>query len=136
MFLHGPIRIYLEDTDAGGIVYHAAYLRMMERARTELLRRAGFQQSKTFEQDLSFVLHSMNLRFHAPAKLDDEVLVSCALTEAHAASFTFAQEVVDAATQQRRCSAEAVVACISLNQKRPRRIPSNLLEFLQRESAR
>ncbi len=136
MFLHGPVRIYLEDTDAGGIVYHASYLRLMERARTELLRRAGFQQSQTFERDLSFVLHTMTLRFHAPAKLDDEVLVSCALTGANAASFTFAQEVVDARTRERRCSAEAVVACISLSQKRPRRLPRELLEFLQRESAR
>ncbi len=136
MFLHGPVRIYLEDTDAGGIVYHASYLRLMERARTELLRRAGFQQSRTFSDDLSFVLHSMHLRFHAPAKLDDEVLVSCALETTNAASLTFAQEVVDAETQARRCSAEAVVACINLSQKRPRRVPRELLEFLQREAVR
>ena len=125
------IRIYLEDTDAGGIVYHTSYLRFMERARTEMLRVGGFEQSRTFEDDLSFVLHSMQLRFHAPAKLDDEVEVSCDLIEHRGASLSFKQRVISALTQQVHCEADVVVACIQLESKRPRRIPKELVARLQ-----
>jgi 4-hydroxybenzoyl-CoA thioesterase len=128
------IRIYLEDTDAGGIVYHTSYLRFMERARTELLRSGGFEQSRTFEDDLSFVLHSMQLRFHTPAQLDDEVEVSCELLDQRGASMTFRQQVISAATQQVHCEAEVVVACIRLESKRPRRIPKELVARLQQQS--
>ncbi len=124
-------RIYLEDTDAGGIVYHTSYLRFMERARTEALRSAGFSQSETFENDLSFVLHSMNIRFATPALLDDEVQISCRLVNSKGASITFEQHVRSATTRQMHCSAEVVVACISLQNKRPRRIPRELLEKLE-----
>jgi 4-hydroxybenzoyl-CoA thioesterase len=124
-------RIYLEDTDAGGIVYHTSYLRFMERARTEALRSAGFCQSDTFKDDLSFVLHSMNIRFATPALLDDEVEVSCALRESKGASLSFVQEVRSTSDTQLHCSAEVVVACISLSSKRPRRIPRELLDRLE-----
>lgn len=121
-------RIYLEDTDAGGIVYHTSYLRFMERARTETLRSAGFQQSVTFSDDLSFVLHSMTLRFHTPARLDDEVEITCALTESKGASLTFAQEVRNSKSGALHCSAQSVVACISLSLQRPRRVPPEILQ--------
>jgi 4-hydroxybenzoyl-CoA thioesterase len=125
---HSPLRfrIYLEDTDAGGIVYHTSYLRFMERARTEALRRAGVQQSEGFKSDLSFVLHSMNLRFHSAAVLDSEVTVSCELKAHRGASLEFLQVVRDVATSEAHCSAEVVVACISIQSKRPRRIPPDV----------
>jgi 4-hydroxybenzoyl-CoA thioesterase len=126
------VRIYLEDTDAGGIAYHTTYLRLMERARTEILRAAGIQQSESFKQDLSFVLHSMTLRFHTPALLDDEVAVSCALTGHRGASLTFKQTVHNARTSVLHCSAEVIVACISLLNKRPRRIPAEITQKLVR----
>lgn len=124
-------RIYLEDTDAGGIVYHTSYLRFMERARTEALRSAGFRQSDTFKNDLSFVLHSMNIRFETPAVLDDEVEISCTLQQIKGASVSFEQQVRSATDARLHCSAEVVVACISLASKRPRRIPPELMERLQ-----
>jgi 4-hydroxybenzoyl-CoA thioesterase len=120
-------RVYLEDTDAGGIVYHTSYLRYMERARTEALRQAGFEQSHTFQHDLSFVLHSLSIRFHAAARLDDEIEASCDLTEAKAASLCFRQEVKNRASGQLYCSAEVIVACIRLSNQRPRRVPPELL---------
>ncbi|HEU5073729.1 MAG TPA: tol-pal system-associated acyl-CoA thioesterase [Polyangiaceae bacterium] len=124
-------RVYLEDTDAGGIVYHASYLRYMERARTEALRQAGIQQSQTFQQDLSFVLHSMTIRFHAAARLDDEIEASCLLTEARAASLCFRQEVKNSVTGQLYSSADVVVACIRLSDQRPRRVPPELIAELR-----
>jgi 4-hydroxybenzoyl-CoA thioesterase len=126
MSIRVSARIYLEDTDAGGIVYHASYLRFMERARTEALRAAGMEQSNTFQSDLSFVLHSMNVRFHTPAHLDDEVVTSCVLSGVKGASLTFEQKVTNAVTQTDHCSAEVVVACIKLSSKRPCRVPPAL----------
>ena len=69
-------RVYFEDTDAGGIVYYVNYLKFMERARTERLRTLGFAQSQLAEEGLLFVVHSVNARYLAPAKLDDWLLVS------------------------------------------------------------
>lgn len=68
-------RVYYEDTDAGGIVYYVNYLKFMERARTERLRELGFAQSALAGEDLLFVVHSSEARYHAPARLDDELLV-------------------------------------------------------------
>ena len=64
-------RVYYEDTDAGGIVYYVNYLKFMERARTERLRSLGFAQSQLVGEDLLFVVHSSEARYHAPARLDD-----------------------------------------------------------------
>jgi 4-hydroxybenzoyl-CoA thioesterase len=72
-------RVYYEDTDAGGIVYYVNYLKFMERARTERLRELGFAQSQLAGEDLLFVVHSSEARYHAPARLDDELLVSAGM---------------------------------------------------------
>lgn len=124
------IRVYLEDTDAGGIVYHAAYLRFMERARTETLRRARVEQSQTFKSDLSFVVHRMELEFPRPAHLDDEIEVSCALQYSKGARVVFTQEVRSVVAQTLHCTALVTVACIALGSKRPRRVPSDILAAL------
>ena len=127
-------RVYLEDTDAGGIVYHTSYLRYMERARTEALRQAGIEQSQTFQHDLSFVLHSLAIRFHAAARLDDQIEASCTLTQAKAASLCFRQEVKNSVSGQLYCSADVVVACIRLSNQRPCRVPPELLARLVPQS--
>ena len=121
------VRVYLEDTDAGGIVYHASYLRFLERARTEFLRAAGLEQSRTFALDVSFVVHSMTLDFHRPASLDAELLVNCEPTEAKGARLVFHQSVRDASSDVEYVSAKVAVACIALSTKRPRRIPPEIL---------
>lgn len=121
------VRVYLEDTDAGGIVYHASYLRFLERGRTEYLRNAGLEQSRTFALDVSFVVHSMTLDFHKPALLDTELEVTCELLEAKGARLLFHQVVRDGGGEQNYVSARVTVACIALSTKRPRRIPAEVL---------
>jgi acyl-CoA thioester hydrolase len=123
-------RIYLEDTDAGGVVYHASYLRLMERARTEFLRDLGMQQSDTFSDDVSFVVAEMSVKFVRPARLDDLVRVSCVLEQMRAASFTLAQEVTSEDKKTVHCRAEVQVVCIRLTDSRPRRLPEALVATL------
>jgi tol-pal system-associated acyl-CoA thioesterase len=124
---HLRIRVYLEDTDAGGVVFYANYLRFMERVRTELLRAAGLQQSDTFQRDVSFVVHSLEATYLSPAVLDDELEVSCRVAEARPASIAFEQEVTRLSDGEVCCRGRVRVACISLATKRPRRIPPELL---------
>lgn len=124
-------RVYLEDTDAGGIVYHTTYLRYMERARTELLRAAGIEQSRSFGTDLSFVVHSIEVRFHRPARLDDELEAHAALVQTKAASLIFSQEVRRTPNDTLLASASVTVACIRLSTGRAGRVPSELVERLK-----
>jgi acyl-CoA thioester hydrolase len=119
-------RIYLEDTDAGGVVYHASYLRLMERARTEFLRQSGLEQSSTFAEDVSFVVHDMTLRFSSPAKLDDLVRVTCSVKEMRGASFVLQQQVDGNDGRTLHCQATVGVACIRLSNLKPRRLPERL----------
>ena len=89
-----PIRVYWEDTDAGGVVYHASYVRFLERARTEWLRAMGIgQQGLRESEDLVLVVRAMQLDFHQPARLDDELLASVVVTERrHASLFELAAD--------------------------------------------
>ncbi|GAA0911168.1 tol-pal system-associated acyl-CoA thioesterase [Luteibacter anthropi] len=120
-----PIRIYWEDTDAGGLVYHANYVRYFERARTEWLRSHGIDQSAIRESTgLAFVLKHMHLDFHAPARLDDELLVSVAVKEARSASILFSQSVARGETLL--VQAEVRVAMVNLDTMRPAKIPAEL----------
>jgi len=124
-------RIYLEDTDAGGVVYHASYLRLMERARTEFLRAAGMEQSATFAQDVSFVVHEMNIRFSTPARLDDTVRVTCRVTQTRGASFSLEQDIDSDRGRTLHCRATVSVACIRLSDHKPRRLPRELLQHVR-----
>jgi acyl-CoA thioester hydrolase len=93
MFSH-PVRIYWEDTDAGGVVYHAQYLAFLERARSEWMRTQGYGQ-ELLRQDhgLLFAVRAMQLDFLKPARLDDALAVSAALQECRRASVIFRQEI-------------------------------------------
>lgn len=120
-------RVYFEDTDAGGIVYYVNYLKFMERARTELVRFLGFDQSVLQRENIIFVVHSVSARYHAPARLDDELVVSAAVSELKRASIRFVQQI-------RRgdgtllCEGEVLVACVSGDRYKPRTIPAALAE--------
>lgn len=124
------VRIYLEDTDAGQIVYHANYLKFMERARTEFLRKVGVEQSSTLQEELSFVVHSMEIQFRSPAKLDDLLTVSCLLAKTNGASVVFEQIITNTQTGAEHCRATVTVACIGLPNLRPRRIPRDTIRRL------
>ena len=119
-------RVYYEDTDAGGIVYYVNYLKFMERARTERLRELGFAQSSLAGENLLFVVHSSEARYHAPARLDDELLVSAEVIELNRASLRFKQQVRRADDETLLCEGRFLVACVRADSLKPRAIPEAL----------
>ncbi|EPJ88902.1 4-hydroxybenzoyl-CoA thioesterase [Pseudomonas syringae] len=119
-------RVYYEDTDAGGIVYYVNYLKFMERARTERLRELGFAQSALAGENLLFVVHSSEARYHKPARLDDELLVSAEVIELNRASLRFKQQVRRAADATLLCEGQFLVACVRADSLKPRAIPEAL----------
>lgn len=119
-------RVYYEDTDAGGIVYYVNYLKFMERARTERLRDLGFAQSELAGEGLLFVVHSAEARYHAPARLDDELLVSAEVMELNRASLRFRQQVRRVADDVLLCEGQFLVACVGADNLKPRAIPQTL----------
>ena len=117
-----PIRVYWEDTDAGGVVYHGSYVRFLERARTEWLRAGGVgQQDLRAAEDVVLAIRVMTLDFRSPARLDDELQVSVVMTERRAASLVVAQEI----SRGDRVLVAAVVrvACLTASTFRPRPLP-------------
>ena len=129
MFSH-PVRVYWEDTDAGGVVYHAQYLAFLERARSEWLRARGHDQERLRrEHDLVFAVRSMQVEFRAPARLDDELQVVVALRECRNASMVFAQEV--RRDGQLLLSAGVRIAVLAASTFRPRPLPDVLYDELK-----
>lgn len=117
-----PIRVYYEDTDSGGVVYHSNYLNFMERARTEWLRSLGFEQDELITNyQCIFAVHSMQLKFRQPAKFNDLLLVQSRITDLSGASFEFEQKIF----RDDELLSEAVVkiACLNSNRFRPMAIP-------------
>ena len=120
-----PIRVYWEDTDAGGVVYHASYLRFLERARSEWLRALGHGQDALRERDgVMFVVRAMRLDFLQPARLDDELIVTVALAGRKRASFVMHQTILHG--DQLLLDAEVKVACVAAANFRPRALPETL----------
>ncbi|MDR1075338.1 MAG: tol-pal system-associated acyl-CoA thioesterase [Xanthomonadaceae bacterium] len=137
-----PIRIYWEDTDAGGVVYHARYVGFLERARTEWMRSLGYgQNALRAEQDLVFAVTSMQIDFRRPARLDDALDVTVALSQCGRASMVFMQTIRRG--DELLLTAEVRIAALSAATFRPRGIGGTLhsqlkaLEFpLQSETSR
>ncbi|SDU14281.1 4-hydroxybenzoyl-CoA thioesterase [Pseudomonas pohangensis] len=119
-------RVYFEDTDAGGIVYYVNYLKFMERARTERLRSLGYAQSQLAEEGLLFVVHSIEARYLAPARLDDALQVTAEVVELKRASLRFRQQVRRVADGQLLCEGQFLVACVRADNLKPRAIPEAL----------
>lgn len=90
---HLPVRIYYEDTDSGGVVYYANYLRFLERARTECLRSLGFSQSLLLQENVAFAVRSASVEFLKPARLDDELTVVSSIESLGRAQVVFAQRI-------------------------------------------
>ena len=88
-----PVRVYYEDTDAGGVVYYANYLRFLERARTEWLRSLGFSQSVLMAQNIAFAARSVSAEYLKPARLDDELTVVSTIESLGRAQVVFAQRI-------------------------------------------
>ncbi|MHA6494743.1 tol-pal system-associated acyl-CoA thioesterase [Pseudomonas borbori] len=129
-------RVYYEDTDAGGIVYYVNYLKFMERARTERLRDLGFSQSLLAGEGLLFVVHSAEARYHAPARLDDELRVSADVIELNRVSLRFRQQVRRVADDVLLCEGQFLVACVGADNLKPRAIPQPLRAAFSRAGGR
>jgi acyl-CoA thioester hydrolase len=124
-----PTRVYWEDTDAGGVVYHAQYLAFLERARTEWLRARGIGQERLRgEHDLVFAVRAMRIDFRAPARLDDALDVTAAIRECRRASLVFTQSIRRG--DDLLLDAEVRVAALSASGFRPRPIPQPLHDTL------
>lgn len=124
-----PIRVYYEDTDAGGVVYHARYLHFFERARTEWLRQFGFSQQALLDKQLAFVVKKIEIDYKLPARLDDLLVVKTTLYTRSAAKIVFEQSL----WKGESCLNQALVtvACVNLDKMKPIAIPDKLLLALQ-----
>ena len=123
------IRIYYEDTDAGGVVYYANYLKFAERARTEFLRSLGFSQRQlATNENTLFVVHHANLQLIKPAFLDDEITITTAVTLKRSTSLEFTQVFYRA----ENIISKALVEVVAVNNSlKPKRIPETLLNLIR-----
>ena len=133
MSVHGefslPLRVYIEDTDAGGIVYYVNYLKFIERARTEYMRSLGFGKDYIFNHDLMFVVRNVALNYRAPARLDDELRATAVISELGGASMTMHQKVYRG--DEVLVEGDVGLACVNREGVRPRRPPADMLAVLK-----
>jgi acyl-CoA thioester hydrolase len=121
-----PVRIYYEDTDAGGVVYYANYLKFMERARTEWLRALGFDQRELAEtRRLAFVVTEACAQYRKPARLNDLLSVGVTIDSARGARIGFRQDICRD-DGELLCAGRIAVACLDLQTFRPRAVPDDI----------
>lgn len=127
-----PIRVYWEDTDAGGIVFYANYLKFFERARTEWLRHLGLEQQRLREETGGFfVVTETQVRYLRPARLDDELRVSAQLTELGRASMTLQQKAWRPTDGTPLCEGQIRIGWVQADSLRPARLPEALNHLLR-----
>lgn len=139
-----PVRVYYEDTDSGGVVYYANYLKFMERARTEFLRSIGYEQDQ-LQQELGiiFAVHSANIQYKKPARFNDELNVITSITSLGKASIHFKQSVFlksshhadpdNGTTAGLLSDAEIKIACLNAKKFSPQIIPASIIEKIKKE---
>ena len=126
-----PVRVYWEDTDAGGIVFYANFLKFFERARTEWLRSLGIEQrSLRAATGGIFVVGETSVRYHRPARLDDELIVTASVQEPGRASLIIAQQALLQGSLL--CEGTIRIGWVDAASLKPARIPPTILEALQR----
>lgn len=126
-----PVRVYYEDTDTSGVVYHARYVAFFERARTEMLRQHNFHQQQLLSEQVAFVVRRMTVDYLAPARLDEQLEVQSEITSLRGASLTFAQRIVNS-DGALLSQADVLIACIDPHQMKPRALPKSIVaEFKQ-----
>lgn len=124
------VRVYYEDTDAGGIVFYANYLKFFERARTEWLRAAGVDQQALIERDgAAFVVKHASIDYHAPARLDDELTLTLSIEKLGRASIQFAQQAWKG--DLLLVEAQVKVGCVDLATVRPRSLPGDVADKMR-----
>ena len=129
-----PIRVYYEDTDLGGVVYYANYLKFMERARTEWLRAYGFEQDELIRDlDVIFAVKKIDLEYILPARFNDELLVSAKVIEFGRASMTLAQEITRQNETGVLCKGKVKIASLKATTFKPCAMPPAIRDLLQTE---
>lgn len=126
---HFPIRVYIEDTDGGGIVYYVNYLKFMERARTEFLRDLGFQHYLHSDEDFMFVVRGAQARYFSPARMDDALTITAQLKSLGRASLVFHQKVLRGDTVL--VGGDIDIACVKRSDMKPRALPERLVALLK-----
>ncbi len=129
------MRVYYEDTDAGGVVYHGNYLKFFERARTERLRALGFEQDDLREKEgIVFVVRSMEVQFIKPARFNDALRVTADATDVRRASLTFDQRIYrEAEPGIVICAGQVRVACLNVGHFSPCPIPEHLMQRIRND---
>lgn len=128
------VRAYIEDTDAGGIVYHANYLNFLERARTECLRSLGFDKRYLFNKAHIFVVHSLNCQYKKPALLDELLKVEASILQLKKSSIVFRQNIYRG--EELLLEAQVKVACVNKTTLKPARIEHDMYQILNAEIAK
>lgn len=118
------VRVYIEDTDAGGIVYYVNYLKFMERCRTEFLRTLGYHKPAILDDGLLLVVHAAQIDYHRAARLDDELRITSCVTKLARTYIEFNQQVFR--EQELLCSGLVRVACVDAALMKPRAIPAGM----------
>ena len=126
-----PVRVYIEDTDAGGIVFYGNYLRFFERARSDFLRSIDIEQSSTIEANLIFVVRHVSVDYKLPARLDDVLSVSCAVKTIRPTRVIFEQSATRSSDGANLVNGEVEVVAVSVDTLKPRALPEKLLNALQ-----
>jgi 4-hydroxybenzoyl-CoA thioesterase len=119
-----PIRVYIEDTDAGGIVYYVNYLKFMERARTEMLRSYGYDKPAFLDDDHMFVVHSVSVNYRKSAKLDDQITATARIIKMARAYFDIEQKIYR--DNELLCEGLVKVANVKRHSMRPAAIPAQV----------
>ncbi|TCT91646.1 acyl-CoA thioester hydrolase [Gibbsiella quercinecans] len=131
MLFRWPVRVYFEDTDAGGVVYHARYVAFFERARTEMLRQHNFHQQQLLSEHVAFMVRRITVEYLHPARLDELLEVQSEITQIRGASLTFAQRIVNS-DGTLLSQADVLIACIDPHQMKPVALPKSIVaEFKQ-----
>ena len=123
------LRVYIEDTDAGGIVYYVNYLKFMERARTEFMRSMGYGKDYIFNHDLMFVVRDVAVKYLRPATLDDELEATAAVRHVRGAVMILQQSVRRGA--EILAQGDVTIACVDRTGLKPRRLPPEMVAALQ-----
>ena len=127
------LRVYIEDTDAGGIVYYVNYLKFMERARTEYMRSLGFGKDYIFNHDLMFVVRDVVVQYLRPATLDDELVATAVIRQLKGASMVMYQRVERGG--EVLAQGEMTIACVDRAGVKPRRMPADMVAKLRAAQA-
>ncbi len=124
-----PIRVYIEDTDAGGIVYYVNYLKFMERSRTEFLRSLGYDKPAILDGGLLLVVHTAQVVYRRPARLDDQLEVTTEVAKIARTYVEFQQNILRG--NELLCEGLIRIACVSSETMKPNPIPTTMFERIK-----